>query len=244
MLSGALLLGIAATQAHAALRHIEGTVLSKNSNAKTFKISTQGGSKVTIRVNANTKFQRIAGNFSGLRQGMAVEVEAQSTSSGLLAKHADQVLVRHRDKRYARLSADPGPGASRIDRSLVPAPATSTLPRRSPPTSRTRPATTRCWWRRWSWSTATRSTPSSPPGTARSTSSSTMPVRGDSRPVDRDLVEPRRQGRRRFRTPPRWGAPDQLPGGNVRRGGLRRGEEKGGSQSRCQNSSGPTASLP
>lgn len=89
MLSGALLLGIAATQAHAALRHIDGTVLSKNSNAKTFKISTQGGSKVTIRVNANTKFQRIAGNFSGLRQGMAVEVEAQSTSSGLLAKHVE-----------------------------------------------------------------------------------------------------------------------------------------------------------
>ena len=47
------------------------------------------GSKVTIRVNANTKFQRIAGNFSGLRQGMAVEVEAQSTSSGLLAKHVE-----------------------------------------------------------------------------------------------------------------------------------------------------------
>jgi nitrous oxidase accessory protein NosD len=89
LLSGALLLGIAATQAHAAVRHIEGTVLSKNSNAKTFKISTQSGNRLTIKVNAKTKFQRITGNFSGLTKGMVVEVEAQSTSSGLLAKHVE-----------------------------------------------------------------------------------------------------------------------------------------------------------
>ena len=89
MLSGALLLAVAATQADAALRHIEGTVLSKNSSAKTFKLSTQGGSKLTIRVNASTKFQRITGGFSGLGKGMVIEVEAKSTSGGLLAKHVE-----------------------------------------------------------------------------------------------------------------------------------------------------------
>lgn len=88
MLSGVALLGIAAS-AQAALRHIEGTVVSKNANARTFKVTTQGGSKVTIRVNGNTAFQRIAGKFSGLHAGMAIEVEAQSTSTGLLAKHVE-----------------------------------------------------------------------------------------------------------------------------------------------------------
>lgn len=88
VLTGVALLGIAAT-ANAALRHIDGTVVSKNANARTFKVTTQGGSRVTIRVNANTVFQRIAGNFSGLRAGMAIEVEAQTTNSGLLAKHVE-----------------------------------------------------------------------------------------------------------------------------------------------------------
>jgi hypothetical protein len=89
MLSGALFLAIAATQAQAALRHIDGTVVSKNANARTFKVTTQGGSRLTIKVNGNTVFQRIAGKFSGLRAGMAIEVEAQSTSTGLLAKHVE-----------------------------------------------------------------------------------------------------------------------------------------------------------
>ncbi len=89
MASGALLLAVVTTQASAAVRHIDGTVLSKNGNAKTFKISTQNGNKVTIKVNGNTVFQRIAGRFSGLHAGMAVEVEAQSTRNGLLAKHVE-----------------------------------------------------------------------------------------------------------------------------------------------------------
>ena len=42
MMSGVALLGIATT-AQAALRHIEGTVVSKNANARTFKVATQGG---------------------------------------------------------------------------------------------------------------------------------------------------------------------------------------------------------
>jgi hypothetical protein len=88
-LAGTMLIGVLATPAEAAVRHLDGTVLSKNGNAKTFRITTQGGSQVTVRVNANTRFQRIAGGFSGLRKGLRIEVEARTTGSGLLATHVE-----------------------------------------------------------------------------------------------------------------------------------------------------------
>jgi hypothetical protein len=89
MLAGALLFGVFAAPAQAALRHLDGTVLSKNVSAKTFQISTQSGNKVRIKVNANTVFQRITGGFGGLQKGMRVEVEAKQTSNGLVAKHVE-----------------------------------------------------------------------------------------------------------------------------------------------------------
>jgi hypothetical protein len=88
-LAATMMLGILATQAQAALRHIDGTFVSKNSESKTFKIRTQGGSTLRIRVNSSTFFQGIAGGFGGLHSGLAIEVEAQTTSSGLLAKHVE-----------------------------------------------------------------------------------------------------------------------------------------------------------
>lgn len=89
MLAGALLFGVLATQAQAALRHLDGTILSKNVGAKTFQISTQNGNQVRIKINASTVFQRITGGFGGLHKGMRVEVEAKQTSNGLLAKHVE-----------------------------------------------------------------------------------------------------------------------------------------------------------
>ena len=89
MLGGALLLAAQAPQAEAALRHLDGTVLSKDSRTQTFRIATQNGSKVRIKVNAGTRFQRIQGRFSGLHRGLRVEVEAKRTSNGLLAKHVE-----------------------------------------------------------------------------------------------------------------------------------------------------------
>jgi hypothetical protein len=85
----ALAIGALAVSAQAALRHIDGTVASKNASNHTFRITTQSGSKLTIRVNSATKFQRIAGGFSGLHAGMQIEVEAQQTDNGLLAKHVE-----------------------------------------------------------------------------------------------------------------------------------------------------------
>ncbi|HEX3040944.1 MAG TPA: DUF5666 domain-containing protein [Solirubrobacterales bacterium] len=86
-LAGALTVGLIAAPAQAALRHIDGTVVSKNSDNRTFKLSTQSGT-VRIKVNGTTKFDRIAG-FGALHKGMQVEVEAQSTSSGLVAKQVE-----------------------------------------------------------------------------------------------------------------------------------------------------------
>ncbi len=88
VLAGALTVGLFAAPAQAALRHIDGTVVSKNSDNRTFRITTQNGNQVRIKVNGATKFERIAG-FGAIHKGMRVEVDAQQTDSGLLAKQVE-----------------------------------------------------------------------------------------------------------------------------------------------------------
>jgi hypothetical protein len=83
------MLGVLATAAQAALRHFDGTVVSKNAAAKTFKITTQGGNKVTLKVNGTTVFERIAGGFSGLGSGIKIQVDAVQTKAGLVAKKVE-----------------------------------------------------------------------------------------------------------------------------------------------------------
>lgn len=84
-----LAIGVVAVPAQAALRHIDGTVASKNADNHTFRVTTQSGNKLRIRVNSATEFQRIAGGFGGLHAGMQVEVEARQTANGLLATHVE-----------------------------------------------------------------------------------------------------------------------------------------------------------
>lgn len=62
--------------------------MSKNSDNRTFKLSTQSGNTIRIKVNGTTKFDRIAG-FGALHKGMRVEVDAQSTANGLVAKQVE-----------------------------------------------------------------------------------------------------------------------------------------------------------
>jgi len=88
MLITASMLAAFALPAQAALRHIDGTVVSKNAENHSFLITTRSGSQVRIKVNSSTKFQRISG-FGGLHKGLAVEVEAKSTSSGLVATQVE-----------------------------------------------------------------------------------------------------------------------------------------------------------
>lgn len=85
----ALALGVLAIPAQAALRHIDGTVVSKNADNHSFRIKTQNGNLIRLKVNANTRFERIAGGFGGLHKGLGVEVDAKSTANGLLATQVE-----------------------------------------------------------------------------------------------------------------------------------------------------------
>jgi hypothetical protein len=84
----ALALGVLAIPAQAALRHVDGTVVSKNADNHSFRIKTQSGNLIRIKVNAATRFERIAG-FGGLRSGLGVEVDAKSTANGLVATQVE-----------------------------------------------------------------------------------------------------------------------------------------------------------
>jgi hypothetical protein len=61
--------GAAPTAGSAALREFEGTVVSVNRDARTFRLRDSERGTARIRVTRNTRFERIAG-FSGLRAGM------------------------------------------------------------------------------------------------------------------------------------------------------------------------------
>ncbi|HKH65493.1 MAG TPA: DUF5666 domain-containing protein [Solirubrobacterales bacterium] len=87
-LAGALATGLIAAPAQAALRHVDGTVVSKNGDNRTFKIRTQNGNRLRIKVDGTTEFERIAG-FGALRKGMQVEVDYLRTDNGLLAKQVE-----------------------------------------------------------------------------------------------------------------------------------------------------------
>lgn len=86
-LAAALMVGVLAAPASAALRHVDGTVVSKNGDNRTFKLSTQSGT-MRIKVNGTTEFERLSG-FGALRKGLAIEVDYVKTSSGLVAKQIE-----------------------------------------------------------------------------------------------------------------------------------------------------------
>jgi hypothetical protein len=89
VVAGAMMFGVLATQAQAALKHVDGTVQSKDAGARTFRITTQNGSLLRFKVNSKTVFERIAGGFGGLSKGLAIEVNYVRTSNGLIAKKVE-----------------------------------------------------------------------------------------------------------------------------------------------------------
>lgn len=66
--------------AAAAVREVEGTVLSVNRGARTFRLRDVERGTFSIRVTRRTRFERIAG-FAGLRRGLS-PVEAEIVRSG------------------------------------------------------------------------------------------------------------------------------------------------------------------
>ena len=68
--AGAALLAAAPATASAATRQFEGTVVSVNRDARTFRLhDSQAGTK-RIKVTSRTDYERVSG-FSGLRKGLA-----------------------------------------------------------------------------------------------------------------------------------------------------------------------------
>jgi hypothetical protein len=74
-----------AVGAQGAVRHFDATVIAKDSAARTVAVRTEGGAKLTFKVSARTEFERIAGGFSGLTRGLAVEIDANDASGRWVA---------------------------------------------------------------------------------------------------------------------------------------------------------------
>ena len=66
--------------ASAATRQYEGTVVSVNRTAKTFKLKDAQRGTIRVKVRSSTRFERIAG-FAGLKKGLT-RVEATVKRSG------------------------------------------------------------------------------------------------------------------------------------------------------------------
>jgi hypothetical protein len=74
-----------AVGAQAAVRHFDAIVISKDSASKTVLARTESGAKVSFKVNARTKFERIGGGFAGLTKGLAVEIDATNAGGQWVA---------------------------------------------------------------------------------------------------------------------------------------------------------------
>jgi hypothetical protein len=60
----------------ATARHFDATVISKDSNTRTFKASVQNRGVMRFKVTRSTRFERVAG-FAGIRSGRELEVIAK-----------------------------------------------------------------------------------------------------------------------------------------------------------------------
>jgi hypothetical protein len=105
----ALALGVLALPAQAALRHVDGTVVSKNADNHSFRITTQSGNRIRIKVTSNTEFERIAGGFGGLHKGLRIEVDARTTANGLVATQVETQGGGGGDDSGGGGGADDGP---------------------------------------------------------------------------------------------------------------------------------------
>ena len=82
--------------APAAVREFEGTVVSVNRDARTFRLHDSERGTKRIKATSNTRFERVAG-FAGLRKGMT-RIEA---------------TVRRRDGRWVAIEVERSGGGGR-----------------------------------------------------------------------------------------------------------------------------------
>jgi hypothetical protein len=73
-----------------ATRQFEGTVLSVNRSARTFRLRDSERGTVTIKVTSNTRFQRVGG-FAGLRAGMTrIEANVRRSNGAWVATFVER----------------------------------------------------------------------------------------------------------------------------------------------------------
>jgi hypothetical protein len=76
--------------AGAALREFEGTVVSVNRDARTFRLRDSERGTVRIKVTRNTRFERIAG-FAGLKAGMTnIEAVVRRSDGRWVAREVER----------------------------------------------------------------------------------------------------------------------------------------------------------
>ena len=73
------------TTGSASLREYDGTITSVNRSAHKFRLRTDGGKKVTIKVKGSTDFGEGASSIRSLNKGDNAEVRARKTRNGLVA---------------------------------------------------------------------------------------------------------------------------------------------------------------
>jgi polyisoprenoid-binding protein YceI len=78
------------TATQAATRQFEGTVLSVNRSARTFRLRDAQRGTVTIKVTSNTRFQRVGG-FAGLRAGLTrIEANVRRSNGAWVATFVER----------------------------------------------------------------------------------------------------------------------------------------------------------
>jgi hypothetical protein len=84
------LTAIGTPAASAATRQYEGTVVSVNRSARTFRLRDSERGTVTIKVTGNTRFQRVGG-FAGLRAGMTrIEANVRRSNGAWVATFVER----------------------------------------------------------------------------------------------------------------------------------------------------------
>jgi hypothetical protein len=86
----AVLASTAATASAAPLREFEGTVVSVNRDAKTFRLRDTERGTVRIKVTRNTRFERVNG-LAGLRRGMTnIEAVVRKVDGRWIAREVER----------------------------------------------------------------------------------------------------------------------------------------------------------
>jgi hypothetical protein len=80
----------APTQATGTVRHFEGTVVSVNRGARSFRLRDSERGTVRIRVTSRTRFERVSG-FSGLRAGLTrIEATVRRSNGTWVARSVER----------------------------------------------------------------------------------------------------------------------------------------------------------